>query len=90
LPAGSSLRVTTHWSGYNGYFFDVWWIDLDMPKTADGAKPDGQKVAVGYTFRIRDRKLKSRALTQQEKEGAEKALKRRAQLKLEKTSAAPQ
>jgi hypothetical protein len=52
LPEGAALRFTTKWSGFNNHEFDVWWIDLDI-KTGAGK---------GYTFRIRDRKLRCRPL----------------------------
>jgi hypothetical protein len=50
LPARANLRFTTRWTGYNGYDFDVWWIDLTVMK--------GERA--GYTFRIRDQKIASR------------------------------
>jgi len=50
LPERADLRFTTRWIGFNGFDFDVWWIDLTIMK--------GEKV--GYTFRIRDRKISSR------------------------------
>ena len=74
LPAGSSLHVTTRWTGYNGYAFDVWWVDLTMSGIAKDTKSDIQKGTTAYTYRIRDRKLTSRPLTQQEKDRAEKAI----------------
>jgi hypothetical protein len=52
LPEGAALRFTTKWSGFNNHEFDVWWVDLDIktgPKT-------------GYTFRIRDQKLRCRPI----------------------------
>jgi hypothetical protein len=50
LPIGADLRFITRWRGYNGYDFDVWWVDLTVKK--------GEKA--GYTFRIRDQKIASR------------------------------
>jgi hypothetical protein len=50
LPAGARLHFTTRWTGYNGYDFDVWWVDLTI-KTGEN------KI---YTFRIRDQKIASR------------------------------
>ena len=52
LPEGATLEFTTKWSGFNNYEFDVWWIDLTIKTGAD----------TGYTFRIRDRKLRCRPL----------------------------
>ena len=49
LPEGASLGFTTGWSGYHGYDFTVWWIDLNVktgPRT-------------GYTYRIRSRLISS-------------------------------
>jgi len=57
LPPGAALRFTTSWVGYKGYKFDVWWIDLSI-RTGKGT---------GYTFRIRDRKLRVRPLTEEER-----------------------
>jgi hypothetical protein len=52
LPEGATLTFTTKWSGFNKHEFDVWWVDLNI-KTG----PD-----TGYTFRIRDQKLRCRPL----------------------------
>jgi hypothetical protein len=49
LPDSAKLEYTTRWEGVNGYDFEVWWVDLSIP-TQPGE---------GYTFRIRDRKLRS-------------------------------
>ena len=50
LPKGAQLEFTTGWRGYRGFDFDVWWIDLSI---STGPMS-------GYTYRIRDRKLRSR------------------------------
>jgi hypothetical protein len=50
LPPGAELSFTTGWRGFNGFDFDVWWVDLTLP-VGKGA---------GYTYRIRDQKLASR------------------------------
>src|SRR5262245_36272791 len=39
-------------SGYNKHEFDVWWVDLSIRTGPD----------IGYTFRIRDQKLRCRPL----------------------------
>jgi hypothetical protein len=44
LPKGAEIRFTTGWTGYRGYDFDVWWIDLDISTGPN----------TGYTYRIRD------------------------------------
>jgi hypothetical protein len=54
LPKSATLRFTTRWTGHNNHEFDVWWIDLDIKTGAN----------TGYTFRIRDRKLRCRPLAQ--------------------------
>ena len=54
LPEGATLRFTTGWSGFNGHDFDVWWVDLNI-KTGPNT---------GYTFRLRDQKLRCRPLKQ--------------------------
>ena len=54
LPEGTALRFTTKWSGFNNHEFDVWWIDLTIKTGAN----------TGYTFRIRDQKLRCRPLAQ--------------------------
>jgi hypothetical protein len=52
LPEGATLTFTTQWSGFNQHAFDVWWVDLNIKTGAD----------TGYTFRIRDQKLRCRPL----------------------------
>ena len=52
LPAGAKLTFTTRWSGFNKHEFDVWWVDLSIKTGED----------TGYTFRIRDQKLRCRPL----------------------------
>jgi hypothetical protein len=52
LPEGATLTFTTRWSGFNNHEFDVWWIDLSIKTGANK----------GYTFRIRDQKLRCRSL----------------------------
>lgn len=54
LPDGADLTFTTKWSGFNNHEFDVWWVDLTV-KT--GPKS-------GYTYRLRDHKLRCRPLGQ--------------------------
>jgi len=54
LPDGATLTFTTKWSGFNNHEFDVWWIDLTIKTGAN----------TGYTFRIRDQKLRCRPLAQ--------------------------
>ena len=56
LPEGAELSFCPGWTGYRGYRFKVWWIDLSI-KT-------GEKT--GYTFRIRDQKISSRKMTPDE------------------------
>jgi hypothetical protein len=51
-PEGAILTFTTRWSGFNNHEFDVWWIDLSIKTGAD----------TGYTFRVRDQKLRCRPL----------------------------
>lgn len=51
LPDGARLDYTTSWS-YNGYDFDVWWLDLTLMT--------GEKTF--YTFRIRERLIASRPI----------------------------
>ncbi len=58
LPEGSRLTRTTRWSGYNGYHFTVWWVDLNI-RTGENT---------GYTYRIRDRKITSRPLRDDERQ----------------------
>ncbi|MHC4168207.1 MAG: hypothetical protein ACYSWQ_14720 [Planctomycetota bacterium] len=53
LPEGAHLSHCSAWTGYRGFHFTVWWIDLNI-KTSETA---------GYTFRIRDQKISSRKLT---------------------------
>ena len=50
LPAGAEFDFITKWTGYRGFDFDVWWVDLHL-RTAPNS---------GYNFRIRDQKLASR------------------------------
>src|SRR5262245_36952803 len=52
LPEGATLRFITKWSGFNNHEFDVWWVDLSIKTGAN----------TGYTFRIRDQKLRCRPL----------------------------
>ena len=54
LPDGATITFTTKWSGFNNHEFDVWWIDLTIKTGAN----------TGYTFRIRDQKLRCRPLAQ--------------------------
>ncbi|HCS55718.1 hypothetical protein [uncultured Rubinisphaera sp.] len=56
LPDGAELSSCTGWTGYRGYQFQVWWIDLSI-KTGENS---------GYTFRIRDQKISSRKMSQEE------------------------
>jgi hypothetical protein len=51
LPEGARLSHCSAWTGYRGFRFTVWWIDLSTK---------------GYTFRIRDQKISSRKLTADE------------------------
>jgi uncharacterized protein (TIGR03067 family) len=51
LPAEATLTYTTKCTG-NRLEFDVWWVDLNIKTGVDS----------GYTFRIRDRKLRCRPL----------------------------
>lgn len=54
----------TEWkTGYRGYAFDVWWVDLVIPV---GVDDEG-----AYSFRIRDRKFSSRKITVTDSEAAE-------------------
>lgn len=61
LPKGARLSHCSSWTGYRGFHFKVWWIDLSIKTGETG----------GYTFRIRDQKISSRRLTADElaKEG---------------------
>lgn len=56
LPMGADLSFCPGWTGYRGYSFEVWWIDLSI-KTGENA---------GFTFRIRDQKISSRKMTPEE------------------------
>jgi RNA polymerase sigma factor (sigma-70 family) len=85
LPAGSSLHWIARWTGYNGYAFKVWWVDLYLPIVARDPKRDGQNPMI-YGYRIRDRKISSRLLTPQEKQRHEKDVER---YELEKKSGTP-
>ena len=62
IPAKAKLSFTTGWSGYNGYAFTVWWVDLSI-MTGDRAS---------YNYRLRDRKINSRPLTDAEREHLKK------------------
>jgi hypothetical protein len=57
LPPGAELSYTTGWQGPQGYDFQVWWIDLSI-KTGPRS---------GYTFRIRDTKLRSHPSSEQDR-----------------------
>jgi len=61
LPESARLSHCSAWTGYRGFHFRVWWIDLTIKTSETG----------GYTFRIRDQKISSRKLTADElaKEG---------------------
>lgn len=52
LPKGTRLEFTTRWIGYEGYAFDVWWVDLTIPT--------GERST--YTYRLRARMIESRPL----------------------------
>ncbi len=52
LPDGARLSHCSSWTGYRGFRFKVWWIDLSI-KTSETEM---------YTFRIRDQKISSRKL----------------------------
>lgn len=52
LPANAQLSSKSVWTGYRGYHFKVWWIDLSIETGAGTA----------YTFRIRDQKISSARL----------------------------
>lgn len=56
LPEGAELKYCTGWTGYRGYHFQVWWVDLSI-KTGE---------RTGFTFRIRNQFMKSRKITPQE------------------------
>lgn len=58
MLSDAELTFTTGWRGFNGFHFDVWWVDLSVRK--------GGKFGFGYTYRLRDRKLSSRKLNQRE------------------------
>jgi len=57
LPEGATLTQCTSWAGYNNHVFDVWWIDLNI-KLGEHS---------GYTFRIRDQKIRCRPMTEAER-----------------------
>lgn len=60
LPDDAHLTFTTGWTGYRGFKFQVWWVDLSI-------KLDPQQTGVyGYAFRIRDQKISSRKMTPDE------------------------
>jgi hypothetical protein len=61
LPEGVYLSPLTGWHGYNDMHFDVWWIDLHIPM--------GERK--GYSYRIRERMIRSRPLTEQERQELE-------------------
>ena len=72
LPAGSSLHVTTQWTGYNGYAFDVWSVNPTMSGIAQRIRNQiCQERHDRLYLRIRNRKLTSRPSTQQ-KDGLRK------------------
>lgn len=56
LPKNTSLSFCSGWTGYRGYAFKVWWVDLTIMNSDK----------TGYTFRIRDQKISSRKMTQAE------------------------
>ena len=64
LPGGFSLDFHTGHTS-DPYHFDVWWIDLDLklPKGSDG-------LSYIYSCRLRDRKLRCRLLTEEERKRA--------------------
>lgn len=64
LPRDFSLDFHTEMTS-DPYHFDVWWIDLDLklPKGSDG-------LSYIYSCRLRDRKLRCRLLTEEERKRA--------------------
>jgi hypothetical protein len=56
IPVGSYLDFIPGWIGYQGYDYEVWWVDLFVPGTAE------QKAAhhAGYRFRLRAQMISSR------------------------------
>jgi hypothetical protein len=57
LPFGADFRCITRWYS-NGYAIDVWWVDLLI-----WLSPHDEAV---YSFRIRERKVRSRPVTEEE------------------------
>jgi hypothetical protein len=51
LPKNAKLYFLDSWGSYNGFDFDVWWINLEL-RSADGKS--------GHAYRIRERMLNSR------------------------------
>ena len=74
LPPGSSLRFMQSWSGYNGFNFEVWWVDIQL-SPVDRSKKD-PVIGFGYSFRIRDQKIRSWPMTEDEKRRMEEDRKR--------------
>lgn len=62
LPPGAELRATIRWIGYNDYHFDVWWVDLRVGPVQRAQRDP--VLGYGYVFRIRDRKIHSRPMTE--------------------------
>jgi hypothetical protein len=59
LPPRATLHFTTDWvPRLEGFHFTVWWADLSI-MTGEHA---------GYNYRLRDRKISSRPLTDDERE----------------------
>ncbi|MHC4172712.1 MAG: hypothetical protein ACYST5_07200 [Planctomycetota bacterium] len=68
LPKGVSLDFHTELIS-EPYHFDVWWIDLEL-KVSENA--DG--IIEKYSFRLRDRKLRCRPLTDEELKRIDRSL----------------
>lgn len=58
LPSNAQLEFTNSWITRNGFHITVWWADLVIMT--------GEKT--GYGYRLRDRKVSSRPLTDRERE----------------------
>jgi RNA polymerase sigma factor (sigma-70 family) len=79
LPPGSKLSYITKWSGYRGFVFDVWWVDLNMPIGAGR----------GFTYRIRSHMISSRPMTEDELKKQEEEVRRRSENKRSKLDVKP-
>jgi hypothetical protein len=85
LPPGSSIDFTSYSTGYNGFTFEVWWVDISIGPV-DRNKKD-PVIGYGYTYRIRDQKIRSWPMTEEEKRRIREASQRFEQQRKEKKAA---